>query len=299
MTRTRPPQGEALVAWALAAAAALVVLVTYSRLEPADLYHVSRDGFTGGLSRALVLVDFPIALVAIALVLVAVPALPRATWPVAAAAIALSAVVAWPGVVDEDDLDARWINAVPALGVLLALGLTAAATRRAGAGFAQRRPLDTARAVAAVLVVLASLPWLSAELGFHFPGDVFMGEEPARQQDGTLLAAVHLGHHHGTDGALLVLTALLLSRVVLPAGALRAASTAYLGAMLAYGTVNLVQDLWLEQVVKRGWTAHEIPSALEPGPRPIWLVILAVAALTTVALLREQEGVAQRSYSVP
>ena len=35
-----------------------------------------------------------------------------------------------------------------------------------------------------------------------------MGEELGREDDGTLLAAVHLGHHHGTDGALLVLTAL-------------------------------------------------------------------------------------------
>ena len=34
--------------------------------------------------------------------------------------------------------------------------------------------------------------------------------------------------------------------------------------MLAYGSVNLAQDFWLEQVVKRGWTDEAIPSALRP-----------------------------------
>ena len=59
-----------------------------------------------------------------------------------------------------------------------------------------------------VAVVLSiSLPWLSAELGFHFPGDVFMGEGIIPEKDGTLIAAVHLGHHHGEDGALLLITA--------------------------------------------------------------------------------------------
>jgi hypothetical protein len=265
------------------------VLVTYSRLEPAELYHTSHGGIEGGLSRAAVLLDFPIALVAIALTLVAVPALPRAAWWAAGVAVALCAVVAWPGVVDQDDLDARLVNAVPALGVLLALVLTLVATKRAGTGFASRRPWDPARAIVAALVVLASLPWLAAEIGFHYPGDVFMGEELGIDDDGALVAAVHLGHHHGTDGALLVLTALLLSRMRLPDGRLQIAVAAYLGPMLSYGAVNLVQDLWLEQVVKRGWTGHEIPSALEPGPRPIWIVVLGLAALATVALLRENK----------
>ena len=67
--------------------------------------------------------------------------------------------------------------------------------------------------IVAVVVALLSLPWIAAELGFHFPGDLFTGEELGREADGTTIAAVHLGHHHGTDGALLVGTALLLSRV--------------------------------------------------------------------------------------
>ena len=61
-TRPRPPQGEALVTWALWGAVLGAIVVTYARLEPADLYHVSRDGLAGGLSRALVEMNFPIAL---------------------------------------------------------------------------------------------------------------------------------------------------------------------------------------------------------------------------------------------
>ena len=146
-------------------------------------------------------------------------------------------------------------------------------------------------------VVLLSLPWITAALGFHFPGDFFMGEELGREDDGTLLAAVHLGHHHGTDGALLVLTALLLSRVHLPQRWLRLALTGYLGLMLAYGAVNMAQDFWLEQIVKRGWTDAEIPHALLPGFRPIWAVILALGVLSAVAFARETRSTA--AYSTP
>ena len=268
------------------------VVATYSRADPDETYHVSREGLEGGLSRAVTLINFPVALVAIALVLIAVAALAPAAWLAGAPAIALCATIPW--FVDQDDLDARWVNTIPALGVAIAFALTLAATRRAGAAFAPRQPWDGWRLAVAAVVVLVSLPWIAAELGFHFPGDVFMGEELGREQDGTTIAAVHLGHHHGTDGALLVLTALLLSRVVIERNALRIATLAYLGTMLAYGAVNCVQDAWNEQVVKRGWTDEGIPSALLPSVSPIWGVVLALAAASTLVLLREQ-----RSYSAP
>lgn len=270
----------------------MAVLVTYSRIDPADTYNVSRDGLTGGLSRALTLVNFPIALVAIALALLAVAVLPRAAWWAAAPAIALCATMPW--FVDQDDLDARWVNAIPAVGVLAALGLTVAAARRAGTSFAPRRPWDGVRVGVATVVVLLSLPWITAELGVHFPGDFFMGEELGRGTDGSVIAAVHLGHHHGQDGAMLVLTALLLSRMRVERSRLRIAVLSYLGLMLAYGGVNFVQDLWNEQIVKRGWTDASIPSALLPGLRPIWLVVVALAVLATLALLREKKSA---SYS--
>lgn len=284
----RPGQGEALAAWALYAALMLAVLFTYSRLDTVELYNVSHEGLAGGLGRALVVLNFPVALVAIALALLAVAALPRSAWLVAAPAIALSALVVVA--VDQNDLDARWINAVPAVGVALALALTVAAARRAGMSFAPRRPGDPVRLVAAAIVLVLSLPWIAAELGFHLPGDVFLGEELYAEEEGRAFAAVHLGHHHGGDGSLLVVTALLLSRVRMPQGVLRVVATTYLGLMLAYGAVNSAQDLWHEQVVKRGWTNVDIPSALLPGVRPIWLVIVVLAAFATMLLLRENDG---------
>ena len=66
--------------------------------------------------------------------------------------------------------------------------------------------------------------------------------------------------------------------------------------MLAYGGVNFVQDVWNEQIVKRGWTDEGIPSALLPGRRPIWLVVIALAVAATFVLLREDK---RPSYSAP
>jgi hypothetical protein len=289
-----PSQGEALATWALWGLITAVVLVTYSRIDPTETYHVSRDGLAGGLSRSLTLLNFPIALVAIALVLVAVSALPRSTWWAAAPAIALCATIPW--FVDQSNLDAHWGNAVPALGVLVSAGLTAAAARRAGASFAPRRPWDVARLVVAGVVLVISLPWITADLGFYFPGDVFMGEELGREKDGTLTAAVHLGHHHGLDGALLVLTALLLSRVSIGDRVLRIVLFSYLGTMLAYGGVNCVQDAWNEQLVKRGWLDVSIPSAIAPSAKPIWIVVAALAAAAAFVLLHEDK---RTSYSAP
>jgi hypothetical protein len=294
MAARGPSQGEALWTWGIWAALTAAVVVTYSRVDPAETYHVSREGLAGGLSRSVTLVNFPVALGAIALVLIGMAALPAAAWWAAGPAIALCATIPW--FVDQDDLDARWVNAIPAVGVALALVLTVAAARRAGAALAPRRPWDGWRIAIAVVVVLISLPWITAELGFHFPGDLFMGEEPAREKDGTLIAAVHLGHHHGLDGAVLLLTALLLSRVAIERGALRVVAFAYLGTMLAYGGVNFAQDAWNEQIVKRGWTNEGIPSALLPGLRPVWLVVIGLAILASFVLLREDK---RTSYSAP
>ena len=186
--------------------------------------------------------------------------------------IALSSVTAVPGVVDQDDLDARWINALPALGVLLALGLTIAAVRRDGIAFARRAHGDRVRLVLAVLLLLLALPWFAAEAGFYFPGDVFMGEEvPPVRDEG--LAAVHLGFHHGSGGVVLALAALLLSRV--PAGA---ALRAYLSLMLAYGLANALQDSWNEQLWKREWVDWHAPGVLRPDLTLGWLAILLGAA---------------------
>ncbi len=282
--RREPGQGEALLVWGLWALDAAVVAVTYSRVDPARLYHVSGDGLRGGLSRVVVLLDFPLALVAIALTLVGLAALGRGSWWVGVPAIALCAVTAVPGVVRQEDLDARWINAIPALGVVLALCISVAAAFRAGIELAPRLPGDPLRLVLGVALAVVSLPWISAELGFDLPGDVFLGEQvPA----GETMPAVHLGHHHGLDGSLIVVSALLLSRCRV-GGRVGSITTAYLSLAIGYGLVNVANDAWHEQIVKRGWVDWAIPSALEPGARPIWLVVLALMALAWWLLGRER-----------
>ena len=67
----------------------------------------------------------------------------------------LCAVVFWPGVVEQSDLDAKPVNALPALGVLVAVVLTVIALARGGVGAS--RPFgggwDVARLVLAVVLV--------------------------------------------------------------------------------------------------------------------------------------------------
>ncbi|MCZ7589543.1 MAG: hypothetical protein M5U27_11965 [Gaiella sp.] len=290
-------QGESLAVWATWAVVLGAIFATYWRLPPDtpdatdDLYHVSGNGPIGGLSRVLVELNFPVALVAIVVVLVAMDALPRRAWMVAGPAIALAAVVAWPDVVDQDDLDARVVNAVPALGVALAVGLTVAAARRTGWDVAGRLPLDTARLVVAVALLFLSIPWIAADIGFFLPEGVFVMRRVAPDTDGVPIAAVHLGQHHGFDGALVATSALLLSRPLLRAGKTATVTLALISLAFAYGVVNCVQDAWNEQLAKRGTLDWKIPSAIHPSLTWIWLAILVLAALTALALRREARRV--------
>lgn len=221
------------------------------------------------------MLNYPLALGAIALA--AVAGGPRLlVWT----SIALCALVAVPGVVDQDDLDARLVNALPALGVALALGLTVAAARRRGLAPVRRAPRDRLRVALGAGLLLLALPWLTAEWGFHFPGDVFYGEEVPPQRDRGI-PAVHLGFHHGYGGVVLAATALLLSRV--PAGrALRA----YLSLMLAYGLANALQDAWNEQLWKRGWVDAHVADVIRPGLTWGWLAIVVAAGTIYAAWFR-------------
>jgi hypothetical protein len=130
-----------------------------------------------------------------------------------------------------------------------------------------------------VLVVLVSLPWIAADVGVHFPQGVFLTTKLYAEPGKPPTAAVHLGHHHGMMGALLILAALLLSRERLTRRAQRNVFSALVSLMLAYGAANMTNDFWHEQIVKRGWTSWEFPSALQPGLRPIWAILLAGAVL--------------------
>jgi hypothetical protein len=216
---------------------------------------------------------------------------------VAGAAVLLCATVAVPGVVEQDDLDAKEVNALPAAGVVLAFGLTLLAALRGGLG-RLGPPLagDRARIVLAAVLLFAAIPWFCAELGFYAPWP-FLAEEVRPEPEEPALRAVHLGRHHGLDGTLLALTALALSRSLprLRRDWLRLTLAAYLSFMLVYGLANAAQDFWLEQVVKRDWTDERLPTVIRPSLTVEWAVLAAAAAAVYVSWLALSRGGPQPS----
>ena len=280
--------------WCLWALAAIAVVVTYSRISAQELYNVSGGGLEGGAGRALVFLGYPIALVALAVVLIVFGRLEGAVERGAGVlSAALCATVAVPGVVDQGDLDGRPVNGLAAAGVGVAVVLTGIAVARGGIG----KPLrfgraDVVRLAVAAILFVAALPWLFAELGFYVDrvsllDPIFMSEE-AFTDNGHAGAAVHLGDHHGTDGVLLAWTALALSRAVptMREGLRRTVLVVYLCLMLVYGLALALEDFWLEQLVKRGVTSVRLPNMIRPDLTPAWGAILAVTALLAVFALR-------------
>ena len=276
--------------WTLFLLVGAAVLVTYARVSTADLYNVGEGGIRGGAGRVLVFTNYPLALAAVAILALAALRL-RRRWATAVAVVGglLCAVVAWPGVVEQSDLDAKPANAIPALGVLIALVLTAAAVRYRRLG--RRVPFgrgDGVRVALAAVLLAAAVPWGAAELGFSPDLEpVLLTGRPYPEPGHPDLVAVHLGHHHGMDGTLLALAALALSRQlgrVRPA--VRNALGFYLALMLVYGLANALQDFWLEQVVKRGATSLQLPSMIRPSLSPAWAAILAAALLIHLGMRR-------------
>lgn len=283
-----PGLAEALVVWGLVAVVGLCVLVTYSLVDPSELYHVSRAGLAGGLSRALVFVNWPGALMAIAVLGLVLERLLAAGLTAARLpsllALVLCLMIALPGVLDQSHLDAKWINVVPALGVLLVLGLTVWAVRATGIGGAATGARDKPRILITIGLAIVALPWILAEVGVYV-GDLPLLDHVYRSKqfsvhNGELERSVHLGLHHGVVGFLLIVTALLLTRELrrMRPTRLRTGLAAYLALMAAYGLGLIVTDAWLEQVVKRDWTNWEIPDVIRPGFTWMWGLILVVAA---------------------
>jgi hypothetical protein len=289
----RPGRREIAAVGVLFGAVLAATLITYARVAPEDLYHVSRRGLPGGFSRVLVELNFPDALIAIPLALLAVDVLRTRTASAAAAvAVAACLVTAVPGVVDRADLDAKLVNAIPALGVALTVALLAAAFPRLAATTPRLRG-DPLRVALAAIVAVAAIPYFFAELGFYAP-DPILADEPT---PGEAIAAVHLGSHEGMDGALLAVAALALSRLTpwFTSRRLAAVTSTVLALLLAYGVANLVQDDWHEQVVKRGWTDWNIESFVQPQLSFRWA--LAAGAGIAVELLwfrRERSGAGAR-----
>jgi hypothetical protein len=293
---SRPALTEALVVWLVGFAVGLATFVTYARLPAEELYQTSGGGLEAGASRAVFFLGYPFSIAAIALGWIAAARIgTRAAGITAVAAGILCATIALPGVVDQADLDARPVNALAALGVALALGLTVVAWTREGVG--EARPwsrADLARVSGIALLIAAGLPWVFAEIGFYISdvpllGRIFLAEEIRPSPGGEpSLHTVHLGRHHGMDGVLLASSALLLLRVPprMPSGRQRKALTAYLSLMLVYGLANALQDFWTEQLVKRGTTSTELPSLIRPDLSWAWAAILAATALICLAVLR-------------
>jgi hypothetical protein len=261
---------EVWAALALIALDGVAVVATYSRFPRSELYHVHHAGIAAGFGRELVAINFPFALVGIAFVGLAWPRLHGATRIAGVIAIVLCAVVYFA--VDQANLDAKPLNAVPALGVGLAVALVlvvgVSSTPRSTRG-------DALRIGIAALLVFFAAPLVAAELGFFLDGVPVLGwffetgRLATQPGDPVFHHAVHHGQHHGWQATMLALTALALSRLPRPR-----VLDAYLALMLAYGVGNLVNDDWLEQVVKRGWTNREMPSVLVPAANWGWAAVL-------------------------
>jgi hypothetical protein len=264
--------------WALLFATAGVIVVTYWRLPPEELYSVSESGLDSGLGRALVFLNYPVSLAALSIAWLAADRIGtrRALWAAGIASL-LCAVTALPGVVDQDDLDAKPVNLLPAIGVAIAFVLSLKATwERVG-----RLRLDPLRLAIGLVVWLAALVWIAAVAGFYFPGDVFLGEELRRGGDGQLGPAVHLGDHEGLDATLLVTSALVLTRY-----RPRWAVAFLLGLTLVYGLAVEWRDFWFEQIVKRDWMSWTPPQVLTPRLSLAWGGLVLLAAGVAVALRR-------------
>jgi hypothetical protein len=280
---------EIWVVWTLFGLAAIAVFETYWRIPPEQLWKVHNSGFVGGIGRAFVFVSFSAAVAALGVVPIVADRLEsRRAQVLAVVAWALCATVVIPGVQTPNHLDPKWANTWAVVGVGLAVALTAWATR-SGWPEAVRtsRAGDLARLILGLVVLFWATPYIAAELGFHLDGVPFLGwffqtgklaPEPGA---GYLHATVHYGHHHGLDGFLLATTALLLSRLLggIRRPGLRTSTGALLALMLVYGLTNLVNDLWIEQVVKRGWTSWEVPDVLQPSGSFAWGAMLIAAAL--------------------
>jgi hypothetical protein len=287
---------EPLAVWLLFGLGAVAVLETYWRLPPAELWKVTNSGFVGGAGRMLVFLSFSAALAAPPILAICADRLDRpAATALALGSFVLCATVASPGVQTPNDLDPKWVQTPAVVGVAIAVALTVWASVRGRRDRVRTTAGgDRARVAAGAILLVLSAPYIAAELGFFLDGVPVLGwifqtgklaPEPGA---GYLHATVHHGHHHGLDGFLLALAVLLLSRL-LPAIArprLRAATAAYLSLMLVYALWNLANDLWIEQVVKRGWTGWQVPDVLQPSLSPSWAVLVATAAVVYVTLFR-------------
>src|SRR5437773_896993 len=84
---------EVRLVWIVVAALLTVVVVTYARVPTGDLYNVSTGGLGGGFGRAVVELNYPVALVALGVLGVTAPLLGRRRRALAVLAASLCLVV--------------------------------------------------------------------------------------------------------------------------------------------------------------------------------------------------------------
>lgn len=281
-----------MLVWGILLADAILIVVTYTRLPPDELYHTSADGLSGGIGRAVVSMNFPYALISLSLLAVAANALldTRRRLVIVVAASTIPMCLLAPFVVHQKDLDAAPANLLPALGVVLIAILTVLAIRAGGAPATPPAAGDRLRLALAGLLVLIAVPWLFALAGFYAPDPIYADEIAP----GEPLPAVHLGSHHGLDGVLFAFAGLALSRALPSFRHLRlaTAASAVLALTLAYGIANAFQDFALEQLWKRGTIGWKPPSVLLPSFG--WLAILGAAAVIELAWFRRERRASSR-----
>lgn len=182
---------------------------------------------------------------------------------------------------------ARSAEPLPTAALTFAAALTLQAIpdpRRRSAAFAPATAADRPRLALGGALFLVAIPWLCAEVGIdanHLPliGPLYL-DRPHPAHPGR--TAVHLGHHHGLDGALLAWAALALSRQLpqLEPGPAADLLSLDLAALLLYGLARAAEDAWAEQVVNRGRTTRRLPPLVSHG-RPVgpraWLAVAALA----------------------
>lgn len=276
MTAPRPGLAESLAIWGLAGTVGAAVFVTGSRL--------GGDGppnWTVGRSHFLAYLGHPVAPAAIGLAGITAARLgPRDTSLGVASALVggVSGALMLDGL-RRPESNPRDLASCTIAGA--AAGLTTAALARSGpGGFAAPPRYDGLRQVLIAAIASGALPWFLADVGIY-AGDVPGLRRLVLSRDTPIAPgqiAVHLGHHHGMDGALLALTGLALSRQLpnLAAGRPRQALSLYLATLAVYGASRWLEDVWNEQVVKRGLARRKPPVVVRAGRpegRGAWLAI--------------------------
>lgn len=273
-----------LAAWAVFGVVLALAIWTYWRLAPGATYHFEDSGVSGAASRSVTYLNYPVAIAALALVWL----LGRSVLTIVTAALCLVAFL--PGVVSEDDLQARWVNVPATVGVLLAACLTIAVALRDRRG---GWPLGRGGTALLVLLLVVAVPYLVAAAGFYADEVPALGflraSQPTPGQPD--LPSVHRGLHDGLFGLQLVAAAVLVSvaRARLPRGL-----APYLALVATYGAWIGFGDLWHEELYKAGYVDAKVPDVLRPAVTPAWGVLLLLAAVVYVVWFRWAEPARRR-----